>query len=124
VTTPRPALAVIDGTLCEFQRDGSRSVGHAPIATAVVEFLRGPMCFFVREHAFGLLPGMPNLYCLDLDYGLQWLAEWPADEAPCSAILGLEDDVLSVSSGSGSVVRIDATTGRLIAVERSLAATG
>ncbi len=124
MTTSISALAVIDGTLCEFQRDGSRSVGHQPIATAVVEFQRGPMCYFVREHAYGLLPGMPNLYCLDLDFRLQWLAEWPADEAPCASILGHTGDFISATSGSGAVVRIDAHTGRLISVEHSLAAVG
>lgn len=124
MSTPVPALAVIDGTLCQFQRDGSRSVGHTPIATAVVEFQRGPMCYYVREHTFGLLPGMPNLYCLDLDFRLQWLAEWPETEAPCGSIIGTEADALVVTSGSGAVIRLDARNGRLLSVAPALAAAG
>jgi hypothetical protein len=86
VKTPLQPIAVIDGTLCELTREGARAAAHAPLATAVVEFRRGPMCFFVREHPYGLLPGMPNLYCLDGDLRLQWLAEWPLIDDPCAAI--------------------------------------
>ncbi len=115
---------MIDGTLCQLARDGTRRADHAPLATAIVEFQRGPMCYFVREHPYGLLPGIPNLYCLDGDFRLQWLAEWPATDDPCAGIVGLDNDTLVVTTMRGSVVRIDAASGRLIAVEPTLAAVG
>ncbi len=124
VNTPAPSLAVIDGTLCQLARDGTRRAGHTPLATAIVEFQRGPMCYFVREHPHGLLPGIPNLYCLDGDFRLQWLAEWPATDDPCASIVGLDNDTLVVTTTRGTVVRIDAASGRLIAVEPTLAAVG
>lgn len=116
------ALAVIDGTLCQLTRDGNRAGGHAPLATAVVEFRHGAMRYYVRELPFGLLPGFPNLYCLDAAFRLQWLAEWPDPADPCTAIIGEDGDTLLVSSASGATIRLDANTGRLIAVESEMAA--
>ena len=112
-----PALAVIDGTLCQITRTGARAGGHAPLATAVVEFLPGPLCYYVREHPYGLLPGLPNLYCLDGAFRLQWIAEWPDAVGPCTAIEREEAGELVVSAASGAVVRLDAGTGRLRRVE-------
>ncbi|MEO7599954.1 MAG: hypothetical protein ABIV50_13540, partial [Opitutus sp.] len=60
-----PALAVIDGALCQLTREGVAAITCAPLATAIVEFRRGPMCVFVRETPNGLLPGISNLYRLD-----------------------------------------------------------
>ncbi len=117
-----PALAVIDGSLCQLQRDGHRTVGHAPLATAIVEFRRGPLRFYVREHPYGLLPGLPNLYCLDAAFCLQWLAEWPDPSDPCAAIVEDTADELVVQSVSGATVRLDALTGQLIDVQRPIAA--
>lgn len=114
VNTPLPPAAVIDGTLCQLTRQGARAISHAPLATAVVEFRRGPMCFFVREHPHGLLPGIPNLYCLDGALRLQWLAEWPLADDPCATIVRIERDTLTVVSTHGVVVRLDAHTGRLL----------
>lgn len=116
-----PALAVIDGALCQLKRDGGRAVGHAPLATAIVEFRRGALCYFVREHPFGLLPGLPNLYCLDADFRLQWMAEWPDASDPCASIVGEEHNILLVQSLAGASVRLDALTGRLLGVERPVA---
>src|SRR4051794_18735118 len=87
VTTPPQAVAVIDGTLCQLTRQGARAGGYAPLATAVVEFHRGSMGFYVREHTHGLLPGIPNLYRLDGAFRLQWMAEWPDANDPCAAIV-------------------------------------
>jgi hypothetical protein len=126
---PRPhltmnpqALAVIDGTLCQLSRDGSRAGGHAPLATAVVEFRRGAMRYYVREHPFGLLPGLPNLYCLDAGFRLQWMADWPDPADPCASIVGEEGDTLVALSTSGAVIRLDAHNGRLRSVEVTMAA--
>lgn len=117
-----PALAVIDGSLCQLKRDGGRSNGHGPLATAVVEFRRGPLRYYVREHPYGLLPGLPNLYCLDAGFRLQWMAEWPDPADPCAAIVGEENGALLALSQSGATVRLDSLTGRLLGVERPVAA--
>jgi outer membrane protein assembly factor BamB len=116
-----PALAVIDGTLCQLTREGVRAGGHAPLATAVLEFRHGTLRYYVREHPHGLLPGMPNLYCLDASFRLQWLAEWPDSSDACSAILGEEGNTLVAQAVSGAIVRLDARTGRLLRVEQPMA---
>lgn len=114
---------MIDGSLCQLTREGVRAAAHAPLATAVVEFCRGPRCYYVREHPHGLLPGIPNLYCLDRELRLQWLAEWPLTDDPCAAIAEVADDVLTVVSKQGVQVRIDALTGRLLTHLRGNSAT-
>jgi outer membrane protein assembly factor BamB len=116
-----PALAVIDGSLCQLKRDGGRATGHGPLATAIVEFRRGPLRYYVREHPSGLLPGLPNLYCLDAAFRLQWMAEWPDPADPCTSIVGEAQDALVVQTGSGATVRLDALTGRLLGIERPVA---
>lgn len=122
MTTPLEALAVIDGSLCELGQFGARTLRHAPLATAVVEFRRGAMCTYVREHPFGLLPGLANLYCLDGAHRLLWMAEWPERNDPCAVIVEEENGVLVVMSVSGAVVRIDSATGKLISWQRRVEA--
>jgi hypothetical protein len=122
VNSETPALAVIDGTLCQLARDGSRAAGHAPLATAIVEFRHGSMRYYVREHPYGLLPGLPNLYCLDAAFRLQWMAEWPDASDPCTSIVGEEGDALVALAASGTVVRLDVMTGRILRVEQPMAA--
>lgn len=112
---------MIDGTLCQLTREGERAGRHSPLATAVVEFRHGPLCYFVREHPFGLLPGIPNLYCLDGDFRMQWMAEWPNPEDPCAAIVGEEAGTLVTLATSGATVRLDAATGQLLGVEQAMA---
>ncbi|ACB77835.1 hypothetical protein [Opitutus terrae] len=114
MTTPLEAYAVIDGAVCQLGRLGTRMLCHAPIATAIVEFRRGPLRTYVREHPFGLLPGIPNLYCVDGANRLLWMAEWPDASDPCAAILDEVDGELIVKSVRGAIVRIEAETGRLI----------
>lgn len=101
-----------------------RSVACAPLGSAVVEFRHGPLQFYVREHPFGLLPGMANLYCLDAALRLRWMAAWPYTDDLCAAILGEEGSVLIAQSASGRIVRLDAFDGRLIGCEQSVAAAG
>ncbi len=113
---------MIDGTLCQLARNGARAGGHAPLATAVVEFRHGPMRVYVREHPFGLLPGLPNLYCLDGGFRLQWMAEWPNPADPCVAIIGEEGHELITRSANGAVVRIDSGSGKLVRVDHPMAA--
>lgn len=93
---------------------GGRTQCHAPLATAVVEFRRGPVRTYVREHPFGLLPGLPNLYCVDGEYRLLWMAEWPDADDLCAAILDEIDGELIVKSVNGAIARLDAETGRLL----------
>ncbi len=122
VNSETPALAVIDGTLCQLSRDGTRAAGHSPLATAVVEFRHGPLRYYVREHPFGLLPGIPNLYCLDGAFRLQWMAEWPYPNDPCAAIIGENGDTLTTLSAAGVIVRLDANSGQLLGVDQPIAA--
>src|SRR5882724_11416434 len=113
VSKPPPALAVIDGALCHLTREGAPAGFYAPLATAVVEFHRGPMCVYVREHPYGLLPGIPNLYCLDGSLRLLWLAEWPDPADPCAKIVDITSETLVAESASGAIVRLDARSGSL-----------
>jgi hypothetical protein len=122
VNDESPALAVIDGTLCQLTRDGARAGGHLPLATAVLEFQHGSLRYYVREHPHGLLPGLPNLYCLDGAFRLQWMAEWPETADPCTGILGEEGSLVVAQAASGAIVRLDANTGRLMRVDQPMAA--
>jgi hypothetical protein len=121
VNSETPALAVIDGTLCQLTREGTRAAGHAPLATAVLEFRHGSLRYYVREHPHGLLPGLPNLYCLDGAFRLQWMAQWPDASDPCAAIIGEEGDTLVAESVSGMMIRLDANSGRLLRIEQPMA---
>ena len=78
----------------------------------------------MREHPYGLLPGIPNLYCLDAALRLQWMAEWPDPADPCAGILSEEAGALVTVSASGSYVRLDAATGSLLSVTTPMAETG
>ncbi|QYM79458.1 hypothetical protein K0B96_02250 [Horticoccus luteus] len=122
MTPASPSYAILDGSLCRVSPSGDRAASHAPLATAVAEFLHVPDRLYVREHPYGLLPGIPNLYCLDADLRLQWLAEWPAQDDPCVAILAVEDGALVAASASGARVLLEATTGRLRSVAGSVPA--
>ena len=95
---------------------------HAPLATAVVDFRQGPMCFYVREHPYGLLPGLPNVYCLDGNFRMQWMAEWPNADDPCAEIVSSDSDTLTAVSVAGATVRLDAHTGRLLSCSERVAA--
>ncbi len=124
MTPPAEALAVIDGSLCELARTGDRILKHAPLATAVVEFRNGPLRTYVREHPYGLLPGFPNLYCLDGDSRLMWVAEWPVSDDLCAVIVDEFQNELIVKSLSGATVRLDSSTGRLVSWTAKVAAAG
>jgi hypothetical protein len=124
VTDQSPALAVIDGSLCLLTWRGTRAAWYLPLATAVVEFRHGPLRVYVREHPYGLLPGIPNLYCLDAALRLQWMAEWPTPADPCARILVEKGEVLIVESVSGARISLDAHTGKLLGVARPMAAAG
>ena len=118
------ASAIIDGTLCQLNHRGLRSAAYAPLGSAVVEFRPGPLRFYVREHPYGLLPGMANLYCLDGDLRLRWIATWPHADDPCAGILKEEGSMLVVRSASGAIVRLDTHDGRLLGYAPSVAVAG
>jgi len=124
VTLSTPALAVIDGNMCRLARNGTVVATHAPLATAVLEFRVGPLKIYVREHPHGLLPGVPNVYCLDADLRLQWLAEWPLAEDLCAKISNETDDTLILESVHGTMVYLDNSTGKVRRVVEHMAATG
>jgi len=124
VATHPSALAVIDGSLLRLTRKGAPAGFLTPLATAVLEFKRGPLCIYVREHPFGLLPGIPNLYCVDASLRLQWLAEWHDPADPCVRIVEIAGYHLVAEAASGARVRLDAHNGRLLRVEHPVAATG
>ncbi|HTO02599.1 MAG TPA: hypothetical protein VL069_02805 [Opitutus sp.] len=119
-----PALAVIDGSLSQLTREGAAARSCAPLATAVVEFRGGPLCVYVRELPHGLLPGMPNLYCLDGDLRMMWMAEWPEACGYCTRINDASGDVLTAESASGAIVRLDAHTGKIIGIDQPMAVAG
>lgn len=121
---PSDSIAVIDGALCRLNRFGDQAARHYPLAHSVAEFRQGPMCIYVREHPFGLLPGIPNLYCLDGDFRLQWIAEWPDGNDMCARILDEKGDTLVVESTAGLVVHLNAHTGVLAGIHEPMAATG
>ncbi len=123
VKPPSHAFAVIDGSLCQLGRLGGRAVWHVPIGSAVVEFRRGPLCTYVREHPHGFLPGLANLYCLDGAHRLRWMAEWPSHTDSCAGIVDEAGGILECIAESGAVVRLDAATGRLIDWTVPVAAT-
>jgi hypothetical protein len=104
-------------------RNGTVVATHAPLATAVLEFRVGPLKIYVREHPLGLLPGMPNIYCMDADLRLQWLAEWPLGEDPCAKILDETDDTLVLESMHGVTVYLDNATGKARRIVSGMAAT-
>jgi len=124
-TSPH-ASAIIDGTLCQLTDRGTRATEHAPLGSAIVEFRQGPLCFYVREHAYGLLPGLANLYCLDGGLRLRWIANWPLEHDPCAAIIGEEKEgaVLAARSVSGVLVRLDTTDGHVLSCDRAVAQAG
>lgn len=122
VTNVHPAIAVIDGKLCRVSRHGTVIAQHHPLATAVLEFVQGELQLFVREHTYGLLPGVPNLYSLDADFRLLWLAEWPLADDPCTRIVEVNGTELVTESAQGTTVVLDASTGRLSRKTARLAA--
>lgn len=87
-----------------------------------MEFRRGPFRTYVREHPYGLLPGLSNLYCLDGAHRILWMAEWPFADDPCGGIVSENDGVLETVAVSGAVVRLDAASGRLLEAVMPVAA--
>ena len=124
MTTSTPAIAVIDGNLCRLSRHGAIVATHGPLSTAILEFRVGPMRVYVREHPLGLLPGLPNVYCLDGDFRLQWLAAWPFIDDPCARLIDDTEQALIVETASGLVVHLDIANGAVLQTGHRMAAAG
>ena len=90
----------------------------------MVEFCCGSLCVYVRELSHGLLPGFSNLYCLDGDLRLMWLAEWPEAYGPCTRIVEASNDVVVAESASGTNVIFNAHSGAMVGIDHALAAAG
>ena len=82
------------------------------------------MCVYVRELPHGFLPGISNVYCLDGDLRLLWIAEWPETSGPCIRIVEDSDNTLTLESESGAFVRLDARTGKMTELIQPMAAAG
>jgi len=109
------SLAIIDGALCRLNRKGRAVVRHAPIGTAVVQFLvAGEGRLIVREHTFGVMPGFANLYCLDQDLRLIWFAELPEETDLYAGPVTEEGGALVCASAAGVAYRLDAATGKIL----------
>jgi hypothetical protein len=109
------SLAIIDGALCRMNRKGRAVVRHAPIGTAVVQFLAASEGrLMVREHTFGFLQGFSNLYCLDRALRLIWFADLPAETDLYAGPVTEEAGMLVCTSAAGVACRLDPTTGKIL----------
>jgi hypothetical protein len=122
------ALAIIDGALCRMNRKGRAVVRHAPIGTAVVQFLAASEGrLIVRESTFGFLPGFSNLYCLDSALRLIWFAELPSETDLYAGPVTEEAGVLVCVSAAGVAGRLDPASGKILSsvpAARLMAAAG
>jgi hypothetical protein len=62
------------------------------------------------------------VYCLDANFRMLWLAEWPHPEDLCGRIVDEVDNVLVLESVGGLSVRLDANTGRVVTCQQPVAA--
>lgn len=109
------ALAILDGALCRLNRRGKVAQRHRPLGSAIMEF--HPLAdgrYLVRESAFGLLPGISNLYCVDAELHQIWLAEPPVDGALYSEPLQVAGDLAICPTTSGGRSLLDLATGRAV----------
>jgi len=107
-------LAIIEGALCRLNRKGRAVRRHRPLGTAVVEFAQATDdSILVREWGYGFLPGLANLYCLDAELNLRWLAELPAPGEFFETLGSITDLRLSATTQSGLTCQIDLNNGRV-----------
>ena len=114
VSLETPCFALIDGALCKLNRRGGVLKRHTPLGSAVVEFRLHGDQLFVREEARGFLLGMPNLYCLDLNLFISWLAELPGPGDPFEAIEESDSLSLLCRTVGGITCRISTTDGKVL----------
>lgn len=110
-----PSYALIEGMLCRLNRKGSVVRRHLPMGLAVEEFLVHEDRIFVRESAEGVLLGMTNLYCLDTDLRMIWLAEAPGGDDAYAGPLELDGAALTSPTRSGRRLTLSLETGSPVA---------
>lgn len=107
------SYAILDGKLCRLNRRGTVVRRHAPIGGRIEDFLVVQDRIVVREAPEDFLAGVSNLYCLDENFKLVWLAQQPkGNEAylgpPC-----IEGTHLFCPNTSGHRVKIKLLDGAL-----------
>lgn len=110
----RPSFALIDGSLCRLSRAGSVEKRRAPIGTVFLEFVVSGPFLYVLEDNRSFLTGMSNLYCLDSELNMVWLAEPPSPTDAYAGKLGLDDGRLVCASREGRRCALDLQTGALL----------
>jgi len=114
VSLDTPSFALIEGALCKLNRRGGVTKRHLPLGSAVVEFRIHGDRLYVRESAEGFLFGMPNLYCLDLNLFISWLAELPTPDDPYDSIANADAHGLLCRTVSGLSCRVSAADGKVL----------
>lgn len=114
VSLDTPSFALIDGCLCRLNRRGTVTKRHVPLGTAVAEFRVVGGHIYVREQADGFLMGMPNLYCLDLNLFITWLAELPAPDDAYDSIASADATHLTCRTVNGASCKVNPTDGKVL----------
>ena len=110
------ALTVFEHAAADSRLDVA-AIDHARVLKAADRYLdEAPTT--ITAFAAPRSPGGRHDYYSEADY---W---WPDPADPCTSIVGEEHGALVVQSLSGATVRLDALTGRLLGVERPVAAAG
>jgi len=112
ISLDSPSFALINGSLCKLNRRGTVVKRHAPLGGTIMEFHVQGGRLYVREDAGGFLAGMPNLYCLDENLFITWLAELPSPLDPFATILEIGDSVLHCRTQSGAQYQLSLANGR------------
>lgn len=84
------------------------------MGSRVAEFIAWKGILLVRESEEGFLTGMPNLYCMDEELKMLWLAELPSPEDAYAGELKIESETLLCRSRLGRDCRLDLDTGHLL----------
>lgn len=116
VSLDTPSFALLNGALCKLNRRGTVTKRHKPLGTAVVEFVVVGERILVREQAEGCLLGMPNLYCLDSNLFIIWLAELPAAENAYACIREIAEEQVRCLSTKGESLRLNLSDGKVCEV--------
>lgn len=109
-----PSYAIIDGLLCKLSRRGTVLKKRAPMGSTIAEFMVAGQVLIVRETAEGFLPGMSNLYGVDDELKMLWLAEPPFSNDSYAGFIGLNEGVLNCRTKTGRESRVNPADGKLL----------
>jgi len=112
ISLDSPSFALINGSLCKLNRRGTVVKRHAPLGGTIMEFHVQGGRVYVREDAGGFLAGMPNLYSLDENLFITWLAELPSPLDPFASIMEIGENVLHCRTQSGLHYQLSLANGR------------